>query len=62
MTWTHYRKALHAAAWAALAALGAAALDGALTTTEAIAAAGVGLVTGFGTARSRPNTPNSRAV
>ena len=43
------RKALLALAFATAAALGTAMLDGDLTTAEALASLGAGLVTGAGT-------------
>lgn len=52
----HARKAILATILATAGALGAAMLDGNLTTTETIASIGVGLVTGAGTWRI-PNTP-----
>jgi hypothetical protein len=53
-----YRKAVAAFAWSFVAAIGSNLIDGALTTTEALAALGIALVATAGVYASKPNVPN----
>lgn len=60
MSLSTIRKALAAAAFAFVGALGATMLDGTLTGTELIASAGAGLVAGGGVYLTPPNTTGGR--